>query len=1112
MIRDPFYRQVIERLGAPLDPELFERCAQDLLRQVYPALVPIRGGSDAGMDGAIADGLGSAFPLVCTSAKRVLRNLRQSLNRYIKEGGTRRRVVCATSQALTRRRRQNLESEAQRQEFELVQIHDRAAMADLLYGSPKWCKELLNLTGNPPALSIRPVSTRPLIGECLVGREEEAQWLTSTQGDRLLLGQPGSGKTFLLYQLAKENGWLFVTDSDRGRIAEGVRSQSPSALIVDDAHGCPGLLRELRHLREEIGPDIPLIAASWPGARDEITELLSLSNDRVRELRPLTRPQIQEVLEKAGLTGPDQLIREILNQAEGRPGLAATLAYFCLAGDVRDVVLGDALVRSVGVSFGELIGATAVEMLAAFALGGRAGMSMQAVADGFKRPPADIRRDTNSLAAGGVILEVDGARLAVRPRELGHALVRDVFFSGATALDLEPFLSGIAFVEEVALTVIGACRIGAQVSPQLLRSLVESADSVPVWQSYAWLGPDELQFALDRNPDLLDSLIQPALHHIPELAICRLMESAIGDNRPPHSHPEQPLRVIKDWIKRALPGSGEPLRRRRALFQAAREWLESGRDAPVGVAALCESLYPGFEHHSTDPVLGRSVTFTRGLLTAEELDCVAGLWHEVRPILGAVECQEWRSVLNAVENWVYPQRLVLRSIADESRDTIRRNAEVMVRDLVAMAKGCPGALQRIGRYAEDLGLSLELESDATFELLFPPFRGSWKEDSEELGAEIRRIAAEWAPLEPREIVERIARYEGEAASIGERGGQSHCLCDEIAANTTQPLEWVRAIVAVPATGHLVAPFLSRAASLQELGWEEVAVECVEREPTRAPAVSVILTLAAPPEAVLSVTLRSLNGLVGHVKFLCMGNRVPVPTLERLLDHTDKSVAAQTAIGIWVADPKGEVPERLRERWRKGIAHCASNEHWLGEIFEKDPTLASEWLAEQLGNRDSHFYSEDRATETACRVLSTAQRSRLLEVIPRDSWPYEVVAKLIGNDIDLYRQVLAEERLKRLHLAPLITRPDESGWVEKAKVALECGYGIDEVAQAVFQGVQGWCGEESDMWKSWEKAFDAIASDPDERIRQVAESGSAYVNACYESALQRERLEQTFDRP
>ena len=79
MIRDPLYRDIITRLNERLDPELFEQCAADLLREIYPGLVPIRGGADSGMDGAIADGEGEPFPLVSTTSADVIGNLTRNL-------------------------------------------------------------------------------------------------------------------------------------------------------------------------------------------------------------------------------------------------------------------------------------------------------------------------------------------------------------------------------------------------------------------------------------------------------------------------------------------------------------------------------------------------------------------------------------------------------------------------------------------------------------------------------------------------------------------------------------------------------------------------------------------------------------------------------------------------------------------------------------------------------------------------------------------------------------------------------------------------------------------------------------------------------------------------
>ena len=173
MLRDPFYQQIVDRLNQRLDPELFERCAAVLLRQMYPTLAPIRGGNDAGMDGAIADDEGTAFPLICTTSGNVLANLRRSLNSYVEKGGGRRKAIVATSRSLTAPKRRNLEEAASKLGFTLVQVYDQAVIADLLYASPEWCRELLALIGKPAALSMLPLTNRPSMSCKLVGREDD---------------------------------------------------------------------------------------------------------------------------------------------------------------------------------------------------------------------------------------------------------------------------------------------------------------------------------------------------------------------------------------------------------------------------------------------------------------------------------------------------------------------------------------------------------------------------------------------------------------------------------------------------------------------------------------------------------------------------------------------------------------------------------------------------------------------------------------------------------------------------------------------------------------------------------------------------------------------------
>ena len=80
---DPFYKEIIAGLNGELDAYLFEECVVDLIRRYdgYFA-VPILGGQDGGMDGAVADAQGNPYPIVTTTRKQdVIGNLTDNLER-----------------------------------------------------------------------------------------------------------------------------------------------------------------------------------------------------------------------------------------------------------------------------------------------------------------------------------------------------------------------------------------------------------------------------------------------------------------------------------------------------------------------------------------------------------------------------------------------------------------------------------------------------------------------------------------------------------------------------------------------------------------------------------------------------------------------------------------------------------------------------------------------------------------------------------------------------------------------------------------------------------------------------------------------------------------------
>ncbi len=406
MERDPFYREIIKRLNEQLDGNTFQDCAVDLLREAYPTLVPVRGGSDAGMDGAIADGQGEPFTLVATTEEDVIGNLTHNLTVYKKEH-QRRKAVLATSQKLSQRRRENLNKKARELGFILVNIHDQFDIANRLYRNSRWCLELLGLSGKPSALSKIPKSTRIQLSQGLIGQEEAFNWLRGRTSDTILVGQPAAGKTALLKHLVDvEEGAYFVVSADSAEIASEIRARRPVTLIVDDAHIQRGLLETLKHLRYDIGASFTIVASTWPSYQPTISTTLNLTSTDVYPLELLTRDQIVEVIRGAGRGVPDGLIQEIVNQAEGRPGLATTLAHLFLVSGVQDIIAGETIHQLMLEVFETLaLKQRSAAILAAFALGGTRGLSIDVVSQAFGIHFLEVREIVTQLYDSGIVFD-----------------------------------------------------------------------------------------------------------------------------------------------------------------------------------------------------------------------------------------------------------------------------------------------------------------------------------------------------------------------------------------------------------------------------------------------------------------------------------------------------------------------------------------------------------------------------------------------------------------------------------------------------------------------------------------------------------------------------------
>ena len=1073
------------------------------------------------MDGAVADGRGYPFPLITTISPDVIGNLTKNLKSYIKEKGKRRDAILATTQDLSAKQRRNLEKRAKELGFVLLQTYDQNAFADRLYNSPRWCLELLGLTGIPSPLSSVPLSARPFINVTAVGRQEDIKWLIESRGDRLLVGQPGSGKTFLLRLLTQHKA-LFVIRKDTSKIASAIRSQKPTALIVDDVqHVDTSFLTELVHLRTEIGASFGIIASCWPGTKERIISTLSLSASKVHELESLTRDQIVEVIKQVGIKGPIELIREIVNQAEGRPGLAVTLSYLCLNGDINKVALGDALSASILNTFEPVSGKKVGPVLASFAIGGNAGMPLRVVAHYLGQSDLDINEIVTHLAWGGIISQNNRLEtLSVRPALLRLALVRDTFYRGPAPLDPTELIANAPDLKEVTFTLIGAKARGASVPQGKLLTLIENARSDEVWGAYAWLGRDEANTILERYPEKISRMANPLLQRTPETAIPLLLKAAVGDWRPLHSSPEHPLRKIDDWIKESRPGSGQVIERRKTLLKAIKTAAFGGVNESTCLKALVSVFSLTYQDHYTDPGLGNTVTIVSGSVALHELKRIGDLWPEAFSLISNIKTPDVSLILEVVREVAFPGPF-RGEVEQGFHETGKAIAIQMVSDLASLPNVRLGLLYGLITIARKLRFKLKADIDKDFLALFPLREyPNWKEAQERWTKQVRFLAQRLAKENPECIVRKIVYFETEANAAGITWPRlTPFLSGEIANTTSACLTWVETMIATDASGDLIEPFLRKAAMNNETNWGKSALKCLEKDNLKYTAITIVLTISSPPKGLLNKVLSNLAGSSDMIETLCARKEVPEETLLKLLSHPDPSVAGKAAIGEWQADPLGEIRSNLSTMWRDAILKLDNYDYWLGKILEKDPELSYEWLKSHISEREIP-YEMEKIYRVAITPLSEEKRKELLQMVPEDFWHPEIINYLIKDSLSVYRALIKDTKKKDFHLLPLHCFQgetigeetwEEEPWVAKARLALEAGYTPEELFNAIIGHHWSWEGNESGMWHRWLGRFESLSKNEDPDIQEVGKTGMKNVIDRMNHALQREKEEAIHGR-
>ena len=1016
-------------------------------------------------------------------------------------------------------------------------------------------KAPLGLTGYLSALSKEPPTKRAFIDRNLVGHDEAMDWLRNTPGDKLLVGQPGAGKTSLLYQLSKdeEQGALFVRTKNELEIAVAIREISPKILMLDDVFNDHEFVEQMMRLRNDpkIDGDFSLIATCWNGDREEFLSILETPDNNALALDRLTQDQMVEVIASVGITQNTWLINEIIRQAAGLPGFAVTMVDLALRGEGEKIRTAEALSTTIIRFYKQVIEGPVKDILACFALGGKSGMHKNAVSGQLGLTRYELREALENLETGGIVAEVQNRRdhIKVRPDALRHALIRDVFLSGPSSLsqsDLKCLIDKSADPKATAMELVEAKARGGKFDVGFLESYLgrlednlwqdyqqalaawppEAREAFGVtrpvflaqqnihhvWGAFAAQGYDEASWVIENFTGRIALLALPLLHHVPQSVIPRLLTEAVGDNRALNAHPSHPMRLLQDWVQSAYPATAETVRRRRALLRGARKWLENGYDPIIGYKTMTLAMTPHYEDMVTKPGSGNAGIWRERYLTEPELYQLQPFWQEIIEVISVIEVPDWKVFLDTISDWAFPVRG--QNTPEKTEALMTSFAIEMALDVKEAASNHRGVLRSLKSLMQRSYPDLDIIEDDVLDALYPTkdLESDWKTQEENWTHAVDELADSWINRGPHEVIAELESIELELNQQWPR--LTPDLCYRLAEKTPEPLLWFDLMLPTALTADTIMPFLEEASRRPVEGWEQALRSSFETERLRGRAFQIILTHPHVPDDLNDAAWSIAGQCIGEVRQMLWSNRLTQETILKFFSHPDKPLVGMLAVKVWQHN-KRAIADNIRTLWEQAIIEHHEGDYWLGEIFKVEPDLAMRWFKQRF-DKDSLNPSYEFSSEIndILATWSVAHRRNLLAIIPDAHFDNDLIAATIGDDLELYELLLQQVNRNKSALLSPLHRPIDTVWQAFAKVAYLHGHSPHDIVALTFArigSVMLEVGRSSNTWKSWRDQFEVLRGHEDEIIREIAEVGYQRSDKRYKEELDKERDEDVHGR-
>lgn len=918
------------------------------------------------------------------------------------------------------------------------------------------------------ALSVLPRSARPLLDLPPIGREADLDWLIRTREDRILVGQPGSGKTYLLRRLTMdpEARAFFVVDRDRAALANAIRDLQPRIVIVDDAFEDPEFLRTLRSLRDSV--QFSIVAATWPYRLRELKAELEISDQHVRHLEGMTRRELAALYRAAGVDAREDILVELVRQARNKPGLAATLIRSWRASDYRSIASGEALMTSLAPALRRIAGVENPALLGVLALGGRSGVALDRAARYLEMPIGEARRIAGDLSAAGILeIRADEA-LVVVPEEVASAALASAFLGDIPIPGWQQFAESLDDKTAVLDALLQAAEAGSPVRFELLLDWVRRFGNRQNRQRFADLSDSHADAASTAFPDHFLELVPSLLARRTRPTIRRLLE-LVRPPAPPENTveallgegPPTALGLLGDWVAEGHTdpefASRRTLERRTVLFEEVERFLRQGGNRHGAAEALL--LVFGSTLRHSEKTLENQRLVTTLLLADSEIPVRA--WESLLAISDDLGPDFWNCCRRLLERISSAFRRASTKQVGRSWQTVGRRIIDALRNVIS-----PGSVEasQLKLAAKDLGIRVELPTDRVLDGLLDwhiPFRNA-----------VARLVQGLKKLEPGEQVSQLLRYADILGEGPSPGGKVATAARQLAGKSSDPLHMLEIWLAREAPASWASPLLDVLASMRPAGWVQRLASLLPHPAYSVPAAVALLSHEGPPGELLEASLAVLRR---HPHETFRLSQAPISVVERLL--LEEGPVSQWAIeNEWFR--QDEPRPELANVWADAVSRSSYEgaEHVLEEIWAERPDLLRRWLTRYA------WIPVDRGAEFSPRALEAISkldeqvRLEVVGTLHPSCAEDDLIQALVGSSSAIYRALLQRSELNDFALAPLASLPDRD-WAALAAVALdETDFDERIVALAAFSAVTVFDPRNAAVWAPFLEAFEKLEAE------------------------------------